>query len=717
MALMVLCVVAVLSVGLSMALLDDLAAVSEHNRVLQGVRELRNAVRDTATAARLYATEATEKDFQSWEKYRYDMWEKFEALDSSVVISPQQARLDAMRKILEDKISHTQRGADPKMLLATWGPDGFKQMHDLLMEVDSYEQQFLDDRNNLAKQRAAQAKTLIIGASLLAVVIVGAAAWTILRDVQAKRRAVEELERARLAAEAASIAKSAFLANMSHELRTPLTAIMGYTDLLLSPEGMGPNGKSRREEYLQTMRRSGEHLLLLISDILDVSKIEAGRMTVEAVECRLVEVLADVDSMMRARAMEKGIDFSVEYTTAIPERMITDPTRLRQILMNLTGNAIKFTEQGQVRMVIQYATTAGSTAPAGAESRLTIEVIDTGVGIGVEQQKSLFQPFAQADVSTTRRFGGTGLGLSISRRLARMMGGEIELESARGKGSTFRLTLPMPPSGNVMLQPEDAQHVVAGIGKSLDRAERNLGVSVLLAEDGEENRDVITLHLMHAGCTVESAPDGEQAFKMAMEALANGTPYDVVLMDMQMPLMDGYTATSKLRSEGYQGAIIALTAHAMREDRDRCIRVGCDEYAAKPVDMPGLLGLIERLSGRTSLSAAATRMLADPVLRGLTEKFSEGTSDKMNQLKELARSGDKAGLAGHSHKLAGTAGAYGFAGITKEARILERLARSGAPMEQIEVQLEKLEEECRSSREQLKTESAPSVASRMGEVP
>jgi signal transduction histidine kinase/DNA-binding response OmpR family regulator len=734
--MIVLFIVAGISVWLTIALLNDLNMVSEQVRMLDALGDANSELAQAATAARLYALERSEEHFTEWET---ELAEARQSVARLLVLSaddPQQyARAASIEQMLKDKSGRTARVSTRQELDKVWGYEAngvsaMRPIMDRLLAMGDAERQMLIVRNENARAGARAARWAIGLSSALAVVLVCSAAMVILRDLANRHRAAEELERAKLAAEAASLAKSAFLANMSHELRTPLTSIMGYADLLLTTNRALPSHPHgdpvKREEYLQTLRRSGEHLLTLINDILDVSKIEAGRMTIENVDCRLVDVLADVESMISPRAREKSVAFSIEYQTSIPDRFQTDPTRFRQILMNLVGNAVKFTDRGSVRLAVRFepdaarpafpsppasspACAAAASAPAGAAQsmagRLIVLVIDTGVGISADEQTTLFQPFVQADVSTTRRFGGTGLGLSISRRLARMLGGDITVQSQVGRGSTFRLELPADPVGGALLQPTEAGRTVAGISRILGESPRSLGLHVLLAEDGEENREVIALHLQHAGCEVVTAPNGQEAHRLATEAKAAGEPYDVILMDMQMPVMDGYTATSKLRAEGYQGVVIALTAHAMPEDRERCLRVGCDEYAAKPVDIPALLLLMERLCGHRGTAqspdapAVAGWMMDDPALRLLTQKFCSGTEKTVSNLRELGARQAWPELAAAAHKLAGTAGAYGFHEITRAAKGLEQVLREGPTEAGVGQQIDQIALTCAVARE------------------
>jgi CheY-like chemotaxis protein len=358
--------------------------------------------------------------------------------------------------------------------------------------------------------------------------------------------------------------------------------------------------------------------------------------------------------------------------------------------MNLAGNAVKFTDAGGVRIVVHGKEKFAASDKNGRTFRIVIEVIDTGVGISSEQQRLLFQPFTQADVSTTRRFGGTGLGLSISRRLAHMLDGELSVRSEAGHGSNFRLSFPVEVvPGTPMLAPHEAVKGDLGSGHRPDFRPHDLNLRVLLAEDGVENRDVIVLHVRRAGCHVTAVEDGKQAVDLACRAWRGGEPFHIILMDMQMPVMDGYTATTLLRAEGYSGVIIALTAHAMKEDRDRCLTVGCDEYVSKPIDVPRLLNMMARFTGRVSAASAKGRLLEDPALRQLIHKFCDGLSSSVQTLRDLAVRQAWNDLAVAAHRLAGAGGAYGFDDITRDAKALERVAREAKTAE-VQTALEQL---------------------------
>ena len=410
-----------------------------------------------------------------------------------------------------------------------------------------------------------------------------------------KERVTRLMELARTRAESASKVKSEFLANMSHEIRTPLTAILGYADLLRD-EGDLAMEPALRLQTIDTIRAAGQHLLTVINDILDLSKIEADQMMVERIETPLIEILREVESLMRPRAIAKGVELRAVMKSPLPDRFLSDPTRLRQILLNLVGNAVKFTMVGGVTMNVQ-------TCHAEEQERLIVDVEDTGPGMTEDQTANLFRAFSQADTTVTRLHGGTGLGLTISRRLAAMMGGDVKLmRTEPGKGSCFRLVLPLEPApGAVMVATLEA------VGESLATAPVapmvRLTGRVLLAEDGADNQRLIAFHLKKAGADVTIADNGLMALWMIDAAVAQGAPYDLLLTDMQMPEMDGYTLARTLRRRGSTLAIIALTAHAMAEDRQRCLDAGCDEYASKPIDKGELLATCAAWMGRASTRA------------------------------------------------------------------------------------------------------------------
>ena len=399
-------------------------------------------------------------------------------------------------------------------------------------------------------------------------------------------RQTNELRKAIEASEGANRAKSSFLANMSHEIRTPLTAILGFADVLLET-GDIYKAPVERIEAIETIRRNGSHLISLINDLLDFSKIEAGKFQVENLPCSLHRLIADIRQLMQVRAEEKKLNIKVEYNGPIPDMILTDPTRLRQILMNLLSNAIKFTHEGSVNLKVALV----GKAP---NRKIQIDVSDTGIGISEEMCDKLFQPFTQADGSMSRRFGGTGLGLTISKRFAELLGGDLTILETSHSGTTFRLSIDPGPLHNVTFQEPETTSSVPDIEKTKPSDTKNAlrDLKILLVEDGPDNQRLISFLLKKAGAEVDMAENGELGYRKATAASESGSPFDVILMDMQMPIMDGYTASTKLRGDGYNGPIIALTAHAMAEDRNRCIEAGCTDYTTKPVDRAKLIELI-----------------------------------------------------------------------------------------------------------------------------
>lgn len=415
------------------------------------------------------------------------------------------------------------------------------------------------------------------------------------------RSVTRELEAnaAQLEAQRLGEMKTIFLANMSHEIRTPLTAILGFTDILLEEERLALTPDQRTETVL-TIRNAGRHLLAVINDILDLSKIEADRMIVEKIETPLTTLLLEIESLLRSRAAAQNITLRVALATPVPDRVMSDPTRLRQILMNLAGNAIKFTEKGSVTL------TAGM-ADLHGQSRLVIDVEDTGVGMSEAQAERVFDAFSQADVSVTRKHGGTGLGLAISRRLANLMAGDVKLlRTELGKGSCFRIVLPIEAAaGSAMVT--NLRSVKPTRPSQTPGHAIALHGHILLVEDSPDNQRLISFHLRKAGAQVTIADNGRKALELIEHAVAEGRPFDILLTDMQMPEMDGYTLARTLRQRGNTMAIVALTANAMAEDRAKCREAGCDEYSSKPIDKDALLAICASWMGQTG----GTRMSAD----------------------------------------------------------------------------------------------------------
>jgi signal transduction histidine kinase/CheY-like chemotaxis protein/HPt (histidine-containing phosphotransfer) domain-containing protein len=502
-----------------------------------------------------------------------------------------------------------------------------------------------------------------------------------------ERRLEEErerlaMERAYVATEAANRAKNQFLAHMSHEIRTPLNAILGFTELLR--KGADQGDETERQEYLDTIYNSTTHLLELINDILDLSKIEAGQMKIERIACAPSEIVANVMTALRVRAEQKRLRFACQWQGEVPATIQTDPLRVKQLLLNLVGNAVKFTSHGEVRLVV-------SLVDAPSRPKLRFDVIDTGIGIAPDKLECVFDAFVQGDSSITREFGGTGLGLAISRRIARALGGEITVQSELGRGSVFTATIETGPLDGVSLVSPASETTSPKPSSHVARPQDLSPARVLVVEDGVTNRKLLRLILERSGAQVTLAENGEQGVQRAL-----AQPFDVILMDMQMPVMDGYTATRRLREQGLQTPIIALTAHAMAGDERKCLEAGCSNYLSKPIEADQLLQCVAGyLAEPVSVSSPPTPLPRnappasqlpqealisslpgdDPDFREIIVEFVERLQMKLTAMEEALRTGDFESLAELAHWLKGSGGTAGFADFTEPARRLEQLAK------------------------------------------
>jgi len=532
-------------------------------------------------------------------------------------------------------------------------------------------------------------------------------------DISRRKLAEEEVNKAKEDAELANLAKSAFLANTSHEIRTPMNAILGYAEMLLDNQ----QTDAERQNCVRTIRRNGEHLLAIINDILDISKIEAQKLTVEKINCELPQLVADVIGLTRPWAQKKGLKFEIEFDRLIPRQIQTDPLRAKQVLVNLVSNAIKFTETGRIKIGI-YREISYFT------HTIRFEVSDTGIGMSGEEMARLFQPFMQADVSTTRRFGGTGLGLTISKRLARLLGGDISAQSEAGVGSTFIFRVDGGPRlGIPLIENLTPEQLSAGAADAADE-EIRLDGRILLAEDGEDNRELVASHLRRAGAEVVIAVTG----RLAVEA-AKAQQFDLVLMDMQMPELDGYGAARLLRASGLRIPIIALTANAMAEDRLKCLEAGCSEYLAKPISRAQLLRTLSKFlaaSSRTSAEAPAAAVPAaiapalpapgpaatppeaspqeaapppppvrstlehEPSIQKLLGKFISRLPERVTTMHNLLQEQSIEDLRQAVHQLKGAAGGYGFPQVTEAAGRAEQKIRQAEPLELVKAEVESL---------------------------
>jgi len=503
-------------------------------------------------------------------------------------------------------------------------------------------------------------------------------------DITALEKKEVELLNSKMEAEEANKAKSSFLANMSHEIRTPMNAILGFTEILKRGYVKNENESLR---YLNTIHSSGKNLLELINDILDLSKVESGRLEVEKRKVEPYAIIHEVLQMLTVKANENGLALAFRAEGELPKEIETDPVRLRQIAFNLIGNALKFTEEGSVTVTCRFRKSA--TGP-----QLMIDITDTGIGMSGDALENIFDPFVQADSTVTRRFGGTGLGLAISRKFAQALGGDITVKSKVGKGSTFRVSLATGDlDGVAFLQPE----AVNNLRKKIDAAESYRWqfpqARVLVVDDGEENRELVKFLLEDAGLSVDEAENGQ----VGVEKAASGE-FDVILMDIQMPVMDGFIAVGILREQGLKIPVIALTANAMKGFEAQCLDAGYSGYLSKPINidqfmerMAQLLGgrKVKRDVGSTKVSeisqdaghAKKPAADLDPIVsklpahmekfRNIIVRFVKRLDEQLDAMDKAQARGNFKDVAALAHWLKGAGGTVGFDVLTQPAAQLE----------------------------------------------
>ncbi len=509
-------------------------------------------------------------------------------------------------------------------------------------------------------------------------------------DITALEEKEVELRKSKLEAEEANKAKSSFLANMSHEIRTPMNAILGFTELL--KRGYVKNEKESLR-YLNTIHSSGKNLLELINDILDLSKVESGHLEVEKIKTEPYATIHEVLQMLTVKASEKGIALALKADGALPKEIETDPVRLRQIAFNLIGNSLKFTEEGSVTVTCRFK-------EKGTRSQLIIDITDTGIGMSEDAVKNIFDPFVQADSTVTRRFGGTGLGLAISRRFAQALGGDIKVKSKLGKGSTFRVSLATGNlDGVVFLQPEEVNKLRQKIATEESCRWQFPSARILVVDDGEENRELVKLLLEEAGLSVDEAENGQLAVE---KATAN--EYDVILMDVQMPVMDGFTAAGMLRDRGLKIPVIALTANAMKGFEAECLEAGYSGYMSKPINIDQLMELMAKHLGghkvnqnagsittpnisqavqREKKPAADLRPIVSRLpahiekFRNIIGRFVKRLNQQLDAIEKAEARGDLKAVAELAHWLKGAGGTVGFDVFTDPAAQLESHAKNG----------------------------------------
>lgn len=496
----------------------------------------------------------------------------------------------------------------------------------------------------------------------------------------------------------ANRAKDQFVANMSHEIRTPLTAILGFADLLLD----GDDDPAMRREYLSLIRNSGKHLLELVNDVLDLSKIQAGKMRVHRARCSAHDVVREAVALYGMIARQKGLYLNYVWNGPVPQQVITDPAKFRQMVTNLIGNALKFTKEGGVTVSLELVETSDGSSGTGG-SQLALRVADTGIGISRDKLVEIFEPFNQADTTVTRRFGGTGLGLTITREIARMLGGNLRVSSRLGQGSTFTATIDPGPLDPACLLPEMPTAETSAQGNQRALLETRLEKArILLVEDGQTNRRLISAILRRAGAEVVTAENGQIGVQKAL-----AEPFDLILMDVQMPVLDGLSATRKLRLEGFSLPIFALTAHVLKEELDRCQQAGCSGCLSKPIDIPLLLTTIrsalpcrdsagqdQALAGHESPSEAVTRSagavfagaddpiqpvlpLDDPEFAQFAREFVPTLKQWVADLRDAFDRGEMESVRQLTHTLRGSAGSVGFPRFTEPAERLSRAVQEG----------------------------------------
>lgn len=488
--------------------------------------------------------------------------------------------------------------------------------------------------------------------------LVQAAREFLLNEEVSRRREVEQqLRQEKQRADAANHSKSEFLANMSHEIRTPLHAIIGYADLLKADV----ISQEERSKALEAIKRNGSLLNNLVDSVLDISKIEARKLSLEILAVDLLEISRDLYSLFAGKAESKGIKFSLGQDGVLPRYIMTDSMRFCQILMNLIANAIKFTKVGGVTVTFR-ANTSNNT--------LEVDVQDSGIGIPVAMRESIFEEFRQAEISITRRFGGTGLGLSLARELAHALGGDVIcVKSEVDVGSCFRASIPLTVAGDAVI--EDL--AINIINETVEAANEDLrleGASILVIDDAIDSQTIIAKFLESAGCTVSIATTAKEALEVLQRQ-----NFDVVLLDIELPDMSGYQVLAKARENSYSGAMVALTAHAMDETRNECLKAGFDEYIAKPVTRSSLLASLSQLAifARTQSESSSSIYADDAIIGPLLPLFLQSMPQRLELMDVALYSQDWPKFFGIVHQIKGTAAAYGFRAIGGLAGKIEEL--------------------------------------------
>ncbi|MDH5358960.1 MAG: ATP-binding protein [Gammaproteobacteria bacterium] len=454
-----------------------------------------------------------------------------------------------------------------------------------------------------------------------------------------------------------SKAKSQFLAHISHEIRTPLSAVIGYSETLLHSD----QPMVERLGFINTIIRNGNHILNLVNDLLDLSKIEAEKLEMEYIDVNLISLLQDIEKLFQQQCISKSIEFKIHYNFPLVETITSDPVRLKQILINLCSNAIKFTKSGYVYLAVQITT----------DNQLQFMIEDSGIGMTKEQLSRIFSAYSQADSSTTRKFGGTGLGLSLSKHLAIKLGGDIEVYSQAGRGSTFTLTIDIGDISSSRMISDISQHISPDTTLDSVSTHAHLAGKVLLAEDNQDNQNLFSIYLRKFGIEPDVAHNGQQAVELALS-----NEYNLIFMDMQMPIMDGIEATTSLRNKGIEIPIVALTANAMKDDMDRFYDAGCNDFLTKPLKRDRLLKTCSKYLNTVDHNLieepiVSTILEEEPDLIDLISRFSKKLPDTIQQLRSLQSEGNYDELTKQTHDLKGVSGNMGYMEVSQLAGRLE----------------------------------------------